>query len=51
MTVTGPDAVMAAFFEQANIDSGDPASSLSGRLEIWSRAIYGLQDFPLPAWA
>ncbi len=46
VTVTGPDAVMAAFFEQANIDSGDPASSLSGRLEIWSRAIYGLQDFP-----
>jgi putative inorganic carbon (HCO3(-)) transporter len=42
----GPEQTTTLLFEQVNVDSSNPVSSLSGRLEIWSRAIYGLQDFP-----
>ena len=35
-----------AFFDQANI-TGDSAEKLEGRIEIWSRGIYMLKDFPL----
>ncbi|MCB8984710.1 MAG: O-antigen ligase family protein [Ardenticatenaceae bacterium] len=42
----GPERVTAVFFAQAGLDSGDPLNTLAGREEIWSRAIYGLQDFP-----
>jgi putative inorganic carbon (HCO3(-)) transporter len=35
-------------FEQANFDDAAGAlNSLDGRLEIWSRALYGIQDFPI----
>lgn len=37
----GAEAVIQPLFEQ----SGDPLNSLEGRLEIWSRALYGIQDF------
>jgi putative inorganic carbon (HCO3(-)) transporter len=40
------DEITAVFITQADINLDDPASSIDGRLEIWSRAIYGLQDFP-----
>ena len=44
--LVGPEESAALFLAQAGIDNADPVSSLSGREEIWSRAIYGLQDFP-----
>ncbi|HSM55194.1 MAG TPA: O-antigen ligase family protein [Candidatus Sulfomarinibacteraceae bacterium] len=37
-------------FEQSGISGdniGDALNSLEGRREIWSRAIYGIQDFPI----
>lgn len=37
----GPETIVQPLFEQ----SGDPLNSLDGRLEIWSRALYGIQDF------
>lgn len=39
------DEITAVFATQVDINLEDPASSIDGRLEIWSRAIYGLQDF------
>jgi putative inorganic carbon (HCO3(-)) transporter len=33
-------------FAQAGVDEDGTVASLDGRLELWSRAIYGLQDFP-----
>ena len=44
--VVGPERVTAVVAAQAGLDSGDPLNTLAGREEIWSRAIYGLQDFP-----
>lgn len=35
-----------AFLDQTNI-TGDSAEKLEGRIEIWSRGIYMLKDFPL----
>lgn len=40
---SGPAAMIHPLFAQ----SGDPLSSLDGRLEIWSRALYGIHDFAL----
>jgi len=40
------EEITAVFATQADFNLDDPASSIDGRIEIWSRAIYGLQDFP-----
>ncbi|MFW6182420.1 MAG: O-antigen ligase family protein, partial [Chloroflexota bacterium] len=44
------DGLGALVFEQSGIGGdniGDALNSLEGRREIWSRAIYGIQDFPI----
>lgn len=47
VTARGED-VSGFLFEQANFDDAAGAlNSLDGRLEIWSRALYGIQDFPI----
>lgn len=39
--------VIEVLFDQAGLEVGsNQINTLSGRLEIWSRAIYGIQDFP-----
>ncbi len=44
---TGAGLVAETFFMQAGVDpTGSALNSLRGRSEIWSRAIYGIQDFP-----
>ena len=40
------DEITAVITTQARVDLNNPISTIDGRLEIWSRAIYGLQDFP-----
>jgi len=43
----GTERVGEVLFFQAGIDATDSAfNSLEGRREIWSRALYGIQDFP-----
>ncbi len=43
----GPEKIQSALSEQAHLDiSSDGIGSLESRIEIWSRAIYGIQDFP-----
>jgi len=46
VALSGPEKINDTFFAQVGIDSENPLTSIDGRLEIWSRAIYGLQDFP-----
>lgn len=56
LTVSGIGAVAAAagveqtvnlLFEQTGLEpGGEQINSLSGRVEIWSRAFYAIQDFP-----
>jgi len=49
-TVFGPTAVLESVVAPVGVESEDftsGAASLSGRVEIWSRALYGLHDFPL----
>ncbi len=42
-----PEEWTALLFEQVGLDTNsDQIDSFDGRLEIWSRAIYGIQDFP-----
>jgi putative inorganic carbon (hco3(-)) transporter len=43
-----PDLIPLNLSEEADLGLGDERvlNSLDGRKEIWSRAIYGLQDFP-----
>ncbi len=40
------DEITAVFATQANVNPDDPVGTIDSRIEIWSRAIYGLQDFP-----
>lgn len=43
----GPEKIQSALSEQAHLDiTSDGIGSLETRIEIWSRAIYGIQDFP-----
>ncbi len=43
----GPAQILqAAFGPAANADSALSLNTLEGRVELWSRAIYGIQDFP-----
>ncbi len=48
--VVGPAQGLSPLFEAAgagaDIDSAGDISTLQGRVEIWSRAIYAAQDFP-----
>lgn len=48
MNVNGPEFGAAALFETTGqaFESASVVNSLAGRQEIWSRAIYGIQDFP-----
>lgn len=44
---SGPQQVADNFFTQTGIDPTESTlTSLRGRSEIWSRAVYGIQDFP-----
>ena len=46
----GSDRVSSALFSQLSIAYGTPSdamNSLEGRQEIWTRALYAIQDFPL----
>ncbi|MGB4871794.1 MAG: O-antigen ligase family protein, partial [Candidatus Promineifilaceae bacterium] len=52
LSTQGASTVTTAVFAQVGIPTGDEAAladginTLNGRMEIWSRAIYGIQDFP-----
>jgi len=46
VALIGPEKISDTLFAQVDVDSENPLTSIDGRLEIWSRAIYGLQDFP-----
>ncbi len=48
LLIRGADSVPVSdfLFEQVGVEDGDVLNELDGRLEIWSRAIYGIQDFP-----
>ena len=43
----GSKQITNLLFEQTGIEDGNIVNALSGRFEIWSRAIYGIQDFPI----
>lgn len=46
-TSIGVDEVKTMLFDQVGVSNGGGAiGTLEGRLEIWSRALYGIQDFP-----
>jgi putative inorganic carbon (HCO3(-)) transporter len=42
-----PDVNQAEMLGGGTTEGADPTSSLAARAEIWSRAIYGIQDFPI----
>ncbi len=43
----GVEGTVNLLFEQAGLEAGsDQVGTLSGRMEIWSRAFYAIQDFP-----
>ena len=49
LALTQPDRLAALFSSQNPTDATDPGAmieSANGRVEVWSRAIYGIQDFP-----
>jgi len=44
----GPGNIVSSVFsESASFELGDYIRSAQSRMEIWSRALYGIQDFPL----
>ena len=43
----GSEQITGLLFAQVGIEDGNVLNALDGRLEIWSRAIYGIQDFPI----
>jgi putative inorganic carbon (HCO3(-)) transporter len=42
----GSEQLTGLSFEQVDIQYDNVLNMLDGRLEIWSRALYGIQDFP-----
>ena len=47
-TTMGVEPTVDLLFEQAGLEAGsDQIGTLSGRVAIWSRAFYAIQDFPL----
>ncbi|PIE79375.1 MAG: hypothetical protein CSA11_12095 [Chloroflexi bacterium] len=46
VAVVGPEGMIKLLFAPTGVNSENPMGSIDSRLEIWSRAIYGLQDFP-----
>ena len=46
MSTADSEQITALLFAQVGVEEGNVINALDGRLEIWSRAIYGIQDFP-----